>query len=125
VRFSNKSYKEIIGGETMAIDTLKKINSEIIKLPESKQLLIAKMIIDRIVNEGHKNENSTTKAPNPLADVWGKCPGDESIDEILKMLEHTQDKLAESEFSLEGMFTEGEPIPKEAIDEVIKEWERE
>jgi excisionase family DNA binding protein len=39
--------------------------------------------------------------------------------------EHPQRKLSESEFSLEGMFTEGEPIPKEAIDEVIKEWERE
>ena len=34
-------------------------------------------------------------------------------------------KLSESEFSLEGMFTEGDPIPKEAIDEVTKEWERE
>jgi len=39
--------------------------------------------------------------------------------------EHTQRKLSESEFSLEGMFTEGEPIPKEAIDKVIREWERE
>jgi predicted DNA-binding antitoxin AbrB/MazE fold protein len=29
-------------------------------------------------------------------------------------------KLSESEFSLEGMFTEGDPIPKEAIDEVTK-----
>jgi hypothetical protein len=34
-------------------------------------------------------------------------------------------KLTESEFSLEGMFTEGESISKENIDEVIKEWERE
>ena len=36
-----------------------------------------------------------------------------------------QKKLSESEFSLEGMFKDGEPIPKEAIDEVIAEWERE
>jgi len=35
--------------------------------------------------------------------------------------ERPQRKLSESEFSLEGMFTEGEPIPKEAVDEVIKE----
>ena len=35
----------------MAIDTLKKINSEITKLPESDQLLIAKMIIDRLINK--------------------------------------------------------------------------
>jgi hypothetical protein len=33
--------------------------------------------------------------------------------------------LSEEEFSLEGMFTKGEPIPKEAIDEVIMEWQRE
>ncbi len=31
-------------------------------------------------------------------------------------------ELSEEEFSLEGMFTEGDPIPKEAIDEVIKRY---
>jgi hypothetical protein len=35
----------------MAIDTLKKISSEIAKLPESEQLLLAKMIIDRLINK--------------------------------------------------------------------------
>jgi len=35
----------------MAIDALKKINNEITKLPESDQLLIAKMIIDRIIDK--------------------------------------------------------------------------
>jgi len=41
----------------MAVDVVKKINSEITKLPESKQLLIAKMIIDRVINKvgGTKN----------------------------------------------------------------------
>lgn len=34
-------------------------------------------------------------------------------------------KKLESDFNLEGMFTEGDPIPKEAIDEVIREWEKE
>jgi hypothetical protein len=32
----------------------------------------------------------------------------------------TEKKLSEEEFSLEGMFTKGDPIPKKAIDEVIK-----
>jgi len=40
----------------MAIDTLKKINSEITKLPESDQLLIAKMIIDRLINKTGKDK---------------------------------------------------------------------
>ena len=35
----------------MAIDVLKKINNEITKLPESDQLLIARMIIDRIITK--------------------------------------------------------------------------
>ncbi|MEK7396502.1 MAG: hypothetical protein AAB116_06155 [Candidatus Poribacteria bacterium] len=33
----------------MAINALEKINNEITKLPESEQLLLAKMIIDRLV----------------------------------------------------------------------------
>jgi len=66
----------------MAVDVLKKINSEITKLPESKQLLIAKMIIDRLANKANDTKN-------PLAEVWGKWPGNESIDEILKVLEQT------------------------------------
>ena len=49
---------------------------------------------------------------------------DEDIDTYMKK-NKTKKKLSESEFSLEGMFTEGEPIPKEAVDEVIAEWERE
>jgi len=36
----------------MAMDVLKKINSEITKLPESEQLLLAKLIIDRLINKG-------------------------------------------------------------------------
>ncbi len=31
-------------------------------------------------------------------------------------------ELSEEEFSLEGMFARGDPIPKEAIDEVIKRY---
>ena len=45
---------------------------------------------------------------------------------IDKLIENSEAiKQLESDFSLEGMFTEGDPIPKEAIDEVIREWERE
>jgi hypothetical protein len=35
----------------MAIDVLKKINNEITELPESEQLFLAKLIIDRLINK--------------------------------------------------------------------------
>jgi len=37
----------------------------------------------------------------------------------------SMERQNKSRFSIQGMAKGGEPIPKEAIDEVIKEWEKE
>ncbi len=41
----------------MAIDVLKKIDSEITKLPEAEQLILAKMIIDRLISRIENTKN--------------------------------------------------------------------
>lgn len=41
----------------MAIDALKKIDSEITKLSETEQLILAKMIIDRLISKVEDTKN--------------------------------------------------------------------
>ena len=41
----------------MVLDSLEKINREILELPESDQLRLAKMILDRVVNNGESAKN--------------------------------------------------------------------
>lgn len=41
----------------MVLDSLEKINKEIEELPESEQLRLAKMILDRVVNKGENVKN--------------------------------------------------------------------
>jgi len=41
----------------MVVDSLKKINKEIEELPESEQLRLAKMILDRVVDRGGSVKN--------------------------------------------------------------------
>jgi excisionase family DNA binding protein len=47
--------------------------------------------------------------------------GEEDTNEVWNDKEH----LHKRRFSLQGIIKGGDPIPEEAIDEVIKEWERE
>jgi len=49
----------------------------------------------------------------------------QAIDTIITKNEAIKKLESKKDIDLEGMFTEGDPIPKEAIDEVIKEWEKE
>jgi len=49
----------------------------------------------------------------------------QAIDTIITENEAIKKLESKKDIDLEGMFTEGDPIPKEAIDEVIKEWEKE
>jgi hypothetical protein len=70
----------------MAIDTLKKINSEITKLPESDQLIIAKMIIDRLINKvgGSKSLD--------FRDLRGTGKGTWSKDNVESYIQNERDK---------------------------------
>lgn len=70
----------------MSIDALKKINSEIIKLPESEQLLIAKMIIDRLISKVEDTKKLDFR------DLRGTGKGTWSKDNIETYIEHERDE---------------------------------
>jgi excisionase family DNA binding protein len=55
-----------------------------------------------------------------------RIPKDEFEKFVKQSLVHTDNTQREKRrFSMQGMFKGGEPITEEAIEEVIKEWERE
>ena len=70
----------------MAINALEKINNEMTKLPESEQLLLAKMIIDRLVN---KTED--TKHPD-FRDLRGVGKGTWSKDNVESYIRNERDE---------------------------------
>ncbi len=70
----------------MAIDVLKKINNEIKKLPESEQLLLAKMIIDRLVNKAENTNNLDFR------DLRGVGKGTWSKDDIESYIKNERDE---------------------------------
>lgn len=54
-----------------------------------------------------------------------KSEFDQFVERSLVEIDKKSPIQKQGRFSIQGMFKGGEPIPKEAIDEVIKEWERE
>lgn len=70
----------------MAIDAVKKINNEITKLPESDQLLIAKMIIDRLIKKV-----GDTKSLD-FRDLRGSGKGTWSKDNVESYIQNERDE---------------------------------
>ena len=55
-----------------------------------------------------------------MTGIVNKC-----IDKLIQDSEAMKKLESKRDFDLEGMFTKGDPIPDEAIEEVIREWEKE
>ncbi len=82
-------------------------------------LAISRKTVYRIIKAGKLEAikvNSILRIPEENLKLY--------IEKNKKVNIRTQKKLSESELSLEGMFTDGSPIPEESIDEVTAEWER-
>ena len=63
------------------------IEAEMIKPFEEGEELFETISIPRVSSDMIFRRKQPFK--NPLSEVWGKWPGDESIDEILQILEQT------------------------------------
>jgi len=85
------------------------------------RLKISKKTVFRLIESGRLRAIRITRAIRIPEDAVQEFIGENSVSNA----KNQQRKLSEAKFSLEGMFTEGGSISKEAIDKVIAEWERE
>ncbi len=82
-------------------------------------LAISRKTVYRIIKAGKLEAikvNSILRIPEENLKLY--------IEKNKKVNIRTQKKLSESELSLEGIVTDGSPIPEESIDKVTAEWER-
>lgn len=98
------------------------------KAEVAKTLSVSDITVHRLINKG---EIQTLKVGRAMripeeslkeyVDRNMSGSDEEDVDEVWNDKEH----LPQRRFSLQGIIKGGDPIPEEAINEVIKEWERE
>ena len=98
------------------------------KAEVAKTLSVSDITVHRLISKGEIQTLKVGRAVRipeeslkEYIDQNMSVSGEEDINEVWNDKEH----LHKRRFSLQGIIKGGDPIPEEAIDEVIKEWERE
>lgn len=96
------------------------------KTEVAKTLAVSNITVHRLISKGEiqtlKIGRSVRIPEESLKEyISQNMSNEDDTNEVWNDKEH----LHKKRFSLQGIIKGGDPIPEEAIDEVIKEWERE
>jgi excisionase family DNA binding protein len=102
------------------------------KAEVAKTLSVSDITVHRLINKGEIQTLKVGRAVRiseeslkEYIDQNMSKASEKNIEEGINEVWDDEEHLPKRRFSLQGIIKGGDPIPEEAIDEVIKEWERE